>query len=286
MTAADVILPDQAPPLLLMEFLYETPPSFTLNQLANRLQINLPKSKVISKTDDAETILIAHENETFELADGQKIHPLTAILRKSQFDPAKIKNSLDQTWDWPEARMMAANVTYQLAVTEMFARMFTPQFRVKTFREVVSQLVEIAPPLAIHCQHAEKIYQPSKLLLATGSGEISDRMGCFLNVRLFRIEGSPPGDMVMDTRGLAALGLPDLQVHFRKLDPKAIATLLYNTALYIYEKGDCLKNGETIQGLKPDQRWRCQHEEALVKPNRLVIDIDPGDPFAAGGRRR
>ncbi len=90
----------------------------------------------------------------------------------------------------------------------------------------------------------------------------------------------------MDTRGLSTFGLPDIQIHFRDLAPNALAAHLYNTAYYIYTKGDCIEDGHTIEGLDPEQKWRCRHETALIEPQREVIDMDPGDPYAAGKRRR
>ena len=89
----------------------------------------------------------------------------------------------------------------------------------------------------------------------------------------------------MDTLGLHVLGLPDLQCHFTGLDPNGIARILHNTAAYIYEHGDVIDDGHTISG--PDgEAWRCQHEDTLVPPHRLVLDLDPGDPHAAGTRHR
>ena len=90
----------------------------------------------------------------------------------------------------------------------------------------------------------------------------------------------------MDTLGLAALGLPDLQCHFRGLAPEAVAPLLYNTAYYIFEKGDVIDDGHTVEGVTPGERWPCQHEASLVEPRRVVIDLDPGPAHAAGNRKR
>lgn len=45
-------------------------------------------------------------------------------------------------------------------------------------------------------------------------------------------------------------------------------------------------DGNTISGVRGDEHWRCRHGPALVGPDRLVIDIDPGAPYAAGGRDR
>lgn len=92
--------------------------------------------------------------------------------------------------------------------------------------------------------------------------------------------------MLMDTLGLAALGLPDLQCHFRSLTPNEVALLLYSLASYVFEHGDVIANGHTVEGIAAGSRWRCRHEVSLVPPEREVIDIDPGDPFAAGSRAR
>jgi hypothetical protein len=88
----------------------------------------------------------------------------------------------------------------------------------------------------------------------------------------------------MDTRGLAEFMLPDLQVHFRELEPTAIAGVLYRSALYVWAEGDIIDDGSTIEGLLPSERWRCRHERALVGPDRTVLDVEPGPPFAAGHR--
>ena len=105
-----------------------------------------------------------------------------------------------------------------------------------------------------------------------------------LNVRFYNISNSP-GDMMMDTFGLAALGLPDLQCHFRGLEPGQVAALLSNTGYYVFEQGDVIEDGHTVEGLEPGSRWRCQHEDSLLPPARVVLDLDPGPPHAAGGRQ-
>jgi hypothetical protein len=64
-----------------------------------------------------------------------------------------------------------------------------------------------------------------------------------------------------------------------------MAGVLYNTGWYLFENGDVLEDGHTVQGVEPGSRWRCQHETALVPPQRVVVDINPGAPYTAGDRR-
>jgi hypothetical protein len=274
----------EAPVLLLAQLLYDHPATISADGLRDRLAVVLPHSKIVSNSD--KLLLIAHEDHRIELKDGKKIPGHTAVLRGDSIDPATLSAALNQAWSWPDARHNVGRSTHHIAVTEMLSSWLDPQTRVKLFYNVLLQLLEIAPPLAVHCHHAESIVDPARIVRASGSASSAEQMTAFVNVRLFRIENAQAGDMVMDTRGLAALGLPDLQVHFHDLEPGRVAAVLYNSALYIYANGDCIKDGHTIQGLTPDQKWRCQHEDALVAPKRVVIDLDPGELFAAGARHR
>lgn len=282
----------EAPMMLIAEVLYEAPPNITAGAVAEQLKSRLPKSKVVSEQHAKDTFLIAHEDRVCTYQDGKQVPALTAVSAYEVKDPARLASALGQTWDWPEAAAAVARAKHQVTVNEMMSRLLDAQTRIDLFYEVLRAIVELTPagpasrPLAVHAQHAERMVDPARLIRASGSPELTERLAAFLNVRLFRITNGQPGDTLMDTRGLAALGLPDLQLHFRDLDPSRVAAMLYNTAHYLLLHGDCVEDGHTIQGLTADQRWHCQHEEALVGPKRVVIDIDPGDPHAAGTRKR
>jgi hypothetical protein len=92
--------------------------------------------------------------------------------------------------------------------------------------------------------------------------------------------------MVMDTLGLHVFELPDVQCHFRGREPGEIAKMLFSTAAYVFRSGDVIADGNTISGPKGDERLVCFHEPALLEPSRQVIDVDLGDPYAAGERVR
>ena len=92
--------------------------------------------------------------------------------------------------------------------------------------------------------------------------------------------------LVMDTLGLYVFGLPDVQCHFRDREPGEIAALLFATGVYLFEAGDVIADGNTISGPDGDGRLVCRREPALIAPAREVLDIDLGDPYAAGDRGR
>jgi hypothetical protein len=97
-----------------------------------------------------------------------------------------------------------------------------------------------ASPDALVFRHSQQVIAPADYLAACDKDPIL-RPGS-LNVRFFNISNSE-GDMIMDTRGLAELGLHDLQCHFWELEPKSVAAVLFNTAAYIFEKGPVIEFG-------------------------------------------
>lgn len=98
-----------------------------------------------------------------------------------------------------------------------------------------------------------------------------------LNIRFYNVEGtgSERQEGLMDSIGLAALGIPDVQCHFYDMDTNEVAGCLTNFAYYLFNQGDIITDGETI-GFTEEMRWRCEHQYALAVPHRIVIDLDPG----------
>ena len=95
--------------------------------------------------------------------------------------------------------------------------------------------------------------------------------------------------MVVDTLGLYAMGLPDIQYHFHGLNPDDVVNHAYNTAIYIFDNNAPIKTGETIAGLKDgrmdiDVKWRCNYEMSLIQPERELMDIETAE-FASGNRQ-
>ncbi len=140
--------------------------------------------------------------------------------------------------------------------------------------------MELTNPIALYSGAADAFFEPRHWLEV--QHEDHTYYG-FFNVRLFRISNSDD-DSLMDTRGLGIFGVPDLQCHFRGLDPGEIARLLYNTGTYVMHEGDVIDDGHTVPGIQEGSRWRCQHEQAMVGPERKVLDICPEAPYAAGNR--
>jgi hypothetical protein len=222
-----------------------------------------------------ESVVVPHGNGSAPL--------LTVIMPGGPLDEGgKALPDVSQTWDWEDAEAAVARCRCSLLVTEMpseerFGVRRTPQERWNAMSGVVAELIRLTHPTVISWPQSQRVGDPE--LFAAGD------LDGLINVRYFSI-ANDPGAMVMDTLGLHLFGLPDVQCHFRDREPGEIATMLFSTAAYLFRSGDVIADGNTISGPKPDERLICFREPALLEPRRQVIDVDLGDPYAAGKRNR
>jgi hypothetical protein len=210
--------------------------------------------------------------------DGATPPLVTVVLPGSPLGhEGKALPDASQTWDWPEVDDALAGARASVLVTEMFAGPYGARDRAAALVAVVAALTAATAPVAVSWPTSQRVTDPT--------APAADGLGGLVNVRLFAVSDDPD-ELVMDTRGLAPFDLPDLQIHFRDLEPGRLAGQLYATAGYLLQEGDVIADGNTISGLTDDEHWVCHHETALVAPERTVLDVDPGDPYAAGRRAR
>ncbi len=195
-----------------------------------------------------------------------------------------MSNVFEQSWSFPEAREVVARCRHDVLVTDLISSLLEYKERLALFQDALAGLLDVIPALAIHWISTEQFIRPQQFLDGYREGGARRFFAGPLNVRFYNITNSP-GDMIMDTLGLAALGLPDLQCHFRGLEPGRVAAVLSNTGYYLFEAGDIIADGHTVEGTTPGSGWRCQHEESQLQPTRTVLDLDPGYPHAAGTRQ-
>jgi hypothetical protein len=215
------------------------------------------------------------------LAGEQPVPLLTAVLPATAVgQDGKTRPDCGQTWDWEGAepaldRCSSSILVTELAVSGTAPGDYPPSKRVAAINAVVKVLIETTKPVAISWPHCQRVSDP----------ETFDSSGLdgVLNVRCFAINNDA-GAMVMDTVGLNTFDLPDLQCHFRDFDPAQVAAMLFSTAVYVFDEGDVIDDGNTISGTQGDEHFRCRHELSLMDPKRLVIDVDLGLPYAAGDR--
>jgi hypothetical protein len=262
---------------LLVELLYEQEARLDDGLLLAEVNKVLPRTVLAG--DDRQPTLLVHEGHGAVDSDDTPV-PVMSVLMAAGNDghlADRARIDLSQTWEFPQAQGVLDRCRAVLTVGEMFGRPRPPAERLEVFRAIVLAVCRLTTPAAAWWPTAAQLLPPP-------SPDSLPLRG-LLNVRLFRVEGSA-SDVVMDTLGLQVFGLPDLQCHCHDMELPRLATYLRNAGNYIFERGDVIRDGDTIEGMGPGEKWRCLQEEALIPPDRLVIDLDPGDEYAAGERFR
>lgn len=227
------------------------------------------------------TFHIFHKGHPVKYTDGE-VPAQTAILATDQ--PPQLEayqQDIQQSWRCRRAEELLRGSKETRLVTEMMARHLPHQDRLSLFHGILRAMIEVTNPDALVFKHSQQVIEPADYLAACDQDPIL-RPGS-LNVRLFNNSNSD-GDMIMDTRGMAEIGLHDLQCHFRGLDQTAVARVLFNTAVYIFENGPVIESGQTVAGVEPNSKWPCQFENSLLEPTREILDLNPGMLYAAGKR--
>jgi hypothetical protein len=176
---------------------------------------------------------------------------------------------LTQTWGWSGGReaaaMALARTTHTVSLTETSSRTQSPAERVQAFRDVFSAVVAAAPPLVTWWPGSEQALEPATAL--------ARRLGGLVNVRMFN-DADRPGYVVMDTLGMASLGLLDVQCRFRDLEFDRVAGLLYDVATGLVD-GATINDGHALDGVEPGRKWRAYTVGSTVGPDRPVLALRP-----------
>jgi hypothetical protein len=207
------------------------------------------------------------------LDDPDRPPLVTVVLPGSPLgQDGKTLPDVSQTWDWPGAEEAVAPCRASVLVTEVLAAGRSATERVTSLGEVVAVLVARTGPRALHWARSQRVGDPATF-------------GVGSSVRMFG-DAHDESALAMDTLGLHVFDLPDIQCHFRDREPGEIAELLFSTAVYLVETGDVIEDGNTISSTDGEGRYLCHREASLLEPTRLVVDVDLGEPWAAGRRDR
>lgn len=205
------------------------------------------------------------------------------IYGPDQFDQQKwTEEIVAQFWDCqPNREAFAARCKYALMASNMMAAMLPMQEQYQIIADYADLLLELFPDcIGIYWPHSQRLVPREYFLQPHWNSEQLHFLDGGLHVRFFNITNTD--EMVFDTLGLTAIGLPDLQCHCRDLEPDDVVMFLRNLACYLYQQGDIIEDGNTVEGIDGG-KWFCQREDALIAPLRMVLDICPG-PYAGGGR--
>ncbi len=181
----------------------------------------------------------------------------------------EIVRALRQTRDWKDAGNAAHAHEARLVVSDRRAAGLAYKNRLRIFQDVVAAVSACATPTAILWRASGKLVNPLVMTRSPKAGEKRDALLGAVAVRRL-----PPPDkgakMTLDTLGLAAVGLPDLEVTVRLEDPAKTEAFLLSIARYVFDLGDVMPDGRVVKGPTGD-RWIIKRTRASHVPSREVL---------------
>ena len=253
-----------------IELLFNQQPAIDVDVLDARLRADAGGQVAIRQVDGGTGIVTVAFPEHIVKIDGKEGPSLTNLVwSDARINIGEYKAPLEQTWEWNGARKALGRCYYKMLIGDITGAQLPYDDRLRLISSLAVACSELTQPLAVHWKEAGCLVEPARL------GEMLAR-AC--NVRLF--EYGIRGENFMDTLGLAALGLPDLEIAFTKIEPGMVAGWLYHSARYLFDRGDVIGDGDTVPG-PGGERWPCHHGDATVEPARTVVRVLPGPPYAA-----
>jgi hypothetical protein len=262
------------PEMLTVKLLFQKKPILNVVDILNELRLYFDEVENNINLDTIEALVFSFPNIRVDLLDANGPAQCAVFVPKN--DPPKIdidETALQQNWHWSEANEVAKKCSYELLITDLLTRTLDYKRRLAMYMNFLVALIKITRPDVIYSVCGQKLINPEQLLK---NWEDEDRpiLDCLCNVRLYNITGSKPG-LLMDTVGLNAIGLPDFQIRFSNFESNEIANLLWNYAYYIYDRGDIIENGNTMEGIEKGSRWRCQRTISPIQPERMIVNVMP-----------
>ena len=193
-----------------------------------------------------------------------------------------------QLWDVPDAEKLVDECKYTVLVNTMLGAALPYKEQAEVILSQVEAALECYPEcIGIYAPQSGKLITP-EMFEAQKKYSLSERfIQLFVNVRFFNVPDAK--EMVIDTLGFYVFGGAEVQVHFKKLNPDHVVNYVYNIASYQFENDFPVKSGDTIDSIdengvmQQELQWPVQYENALIEPERSVLDINCGK--YAGGRR-
>ena len=274
-----------------VELLYKRRPGLKTSRVLECIQARCPEATPLQSNANSGRLVFAHPDHLSHYGAGAVPAECIVTLPAEVADPQALDEAVQQTWGWLRGRKVARRCGMSVGVSDYNAASLGWAERLELFQRCLAGVVEAIPCVAMHWRPTQQVVDPAEFMAAMGEHGYGSLLPGALNVRTFRVragavEAGGAEEMLLDTLGMAALGLPDLQCHFRGLGRDEVAQVLRKVARYTFKQGPVVGTGDTVPGVRSGEAWACRLEQAVVAPTRPVIDLHPGEPYAAGDRSR
>jgi len=255
----------------------QSPPT---TEILEKLKARFGDVDVVSSGPALSSFALLSHTVTY---DDNKEYPSQVIITECDkiSKPHGDDISRTQFWDCPDGVDLLDSCTYQVMLGDFMAGGLPALERGGILADWLEIALELYPScVAVYVEASGKLLDVEHIRNNPFSGALRF-MWFGVNVRFFTIQGT--SDMLVDTLGLYAVGLPDVQYHFHGQSPDDVVNHAYNTAVYQFEHDAPIQSSHTIDGILPESSWTCQYESSLIQPSRDVLDIEMGE-FASGSR--
>ncbi len=180
--------------------------------------------------------------------------------------------ALLQCWNTHNPRQLLNQCHYKITIADFMSARMPRVKRCQILTQYLDMMLRLYPEcIAIYFPHAQKFMSVDAYQNSQWDNKSVHFLDGGLNVRLYNIENSE--GMVVDTVGMRAIGLPDLQMRFYKLDVDEVVAYMYRLAEKLFLNGDTFNEGDYVEGRYIYESWQLYHNESMLPPKRLVLDI-------------
>ncbi len=282
-------------PIYIIEFLYEQLPNLSSEKLLAAMEKytgavkvsdaenHVPSSFAVEAVESGEErvqpTVFFHLDHKVTYDDGDVVFAQSCIYEPhSILETNRFESALQQSFHWRDASATINKCKYSVRVHDLFAGDLPYKERFELILGVVQAMLESTSCKGMFWHTSDKLVEPNAYLEAVQQGE---KLYGAVNLRLYST--GKEKEMIMDTLGLSALGIPDVQCHFYDLDPSGVGRDLLVISKYLYDQGDIVHDGESI-GTSANKAYSCEHQHALVVPPRVVLDLNTGSAHDANQR--
>lgn len=258
------------PEMLTVKLLFVDKPNLDADKILEEVKKYFVNVENPSKEN---ALIFSFPDFQIELSDAKISAQCLVAIPDEKYPNLEIPDvAFQQNWHWEEANDVAKSCKYELLVTDFMTRTLEYKQRISLFMNFIVAVTKATKPDVVYSVYGQKLIKPTDLIEIWDKEEKPLLYG-ICNVRLYNL--TDINELLMDTIGLNSIGLPDFQIKFKGYEANEIAQLLWNYAYYIYEQGDIIKNGNTLEGIVSGTKWKCERQLSLVDHERIVINVQP-----------
>ncbi len=258
-------------PAYAVELLYESLPRVGAPDLLAALRERVGAAEAV---EDPTALLFDFPDLADPSREGGKPAGLAVEPGADPLDEIETAEALGGTRDWAGAEPAVRRHRARLVVVDRRASRIPYKNRMRIFRDALLAVVDRAAPLAIYWKPAGKLVDPAGFGRPPRSGERPDPLREVVGLRLLPAPGGGAA-MMLDTVGLAPLGLPDFECPVKGVDAARTEPFLLSLARYGFDLGDVIPDGRVVKGPDGQTRYACVRARSAHPPDRAVLSLRP-----------